>query len=181
MARYTVTHSCGHDQKHQLFGKSKDRERKLAWLEETLCSDCWKAAQDKKHAEESAQAQAANAASGLPTLEGSPKQIAWAETIRKTWLSELAEYCQKVRADIPSYWSSSSVELRSQAAQELSDATYLVESELRKNQSARWWIDHRDSSVKQYGHDEILLRIDTACPTVAALLLAAKAEEVARG
>jgi hypothetical protein len=45
MAKYTITHSCGHSQTHELFGKTSDRERKIEWLKTTECADCWKAQQ----------------------------------------------------------------------------------------------------------------------------------------
>lgn len=41
MAKYTVTHNCGHTETHDLFGPGKERERKIAWLETTDCKDCW--------------------------------------------------------------------------------------------------------------------------------------------
>lgn len=40
MARYTITHRCGHEQTHQLYGKHSDRDRKLDWLATQDCSDC---------------------------------------------------------------------------------------------------------------------------------------------
>lgn len=45
MAKYTVKHSCGHTQTHDLFGPGKDRERKIAWLKTTVCKKCWIASQ----------------------------------------------------------------------------------------------------------------------------------------
>lgn len=45
MAKYTVNHSCGHTQTHDLFGPGKERERKIAWLETTDCKECWIAKQ----------------------------------------------------------------------------------------------------------------------------------------
>jgi len=45
MAKYTVSHSCGHQQTHELFGKVSERERKLEWMKDTDCTDCWKAKQ----------------------------------------------------------------------------------------------------------------------------------------
>lgn len=45
MAKYTVNHSCGHTQTHDLFGPGKERERKIAWLETTDCKECWTAKQ----------------------------------------------------------------------------------------------------------------------------------------
>jgi hypothetical protein len=41
MAKYTVNHSCGHTQTHELFGSGKDRERRIAWLKTTDCKECW--------------------------------------------------------------------------------------------------------------------------------------------
>lgn len=43
MAKYNVDHICGHNQTHELFGPGKERDRKIAWLETTICTDCWKA------------------------------------------------------------------------------------------------------------------------------------------
>lgn len=45
MAKYTVTHSCGHDQDHQLFGPTKDRESRAAWLQGKVCTECWRESQ----------------------------------------------------------------------------------------------------------------------------------------
>ena len=75
MAKYTVLHACGHDQTHQLFGPHRDRDRKIQWLETTLCSDCWKQSQQES-------AKDATNELRLPQLEGSEKQVAWAERIR---------------------------------------------------------------------------------------------------
>jgi hypothetical protein len=44
MAKYTVTHSCGHTQVHELFGPGKERERKLDWFGRQECTECWKVA-----------------------------------------------------------------------------------------------------------------------------------------
>lgn len=35
-----VTHSCGHTESVELFGKSADRERRAAWLEAQPCAEC---------------------------------------------------------------------------------------------------------------------------------------------
>lgn len=47
MAKYTVTHNCGHTQTHELFGPGKERERKITWLQTTECKECWIASQKK--------------------------------------------------------------------------------------------------------------------------------------
>lgn len=41
-----VKHTCGHEHTHDVYGKSSDREKKVAWLETTVCPDCYRAAQE---------------------------------------------------------------------------------------------------------------------------------------
>lgn len=42
MAQYNVKHSCGHEDKVQLFGKKTERARWIAYLEEKgVCSECY--------------------------------------------------------------------------------------------------------------------------------------------
>lgn len=43
MAKYTINYACGHGSyEEQLVGPTKDRERRIAWLESNkVCKDCW--------------------------------------------------------------------------------------------------------------------------------------------
>lgn len=41
MAWYTVNHSCGHEQRVQLYGKTSDRESKIEWMSRQDCPACW--------------------------------------------------------------------------------------------------------------------------------------------
>lgn len=42
MGKYKVTFSCGHTEEVELFGKIKERERKIEyWTENGLCSACY--------------------------------------------------------------------------------------------------------------------------------------------
>lgn len=84
MAKYTVTHTCGHQHEYQLYGKHTERDRKIAWLEGQDCPAC------KRAAEEEA-AKAATEGMELPELEGSVKQVAWANTIRAQFIEEARE------------------------------------------------------------------------------------------
>lgn len=86
--KYTVTYTCGHTGRVELFGKSKDRDWKLKNMESDLCPDCYRAQQEennKKIAEEL----------GLPDLIGSEKQIAWANTLRTKSLEEIQMWVNK--------------------------------------------------------------------------------------
>lgn len=84
MSKYQITRACGHEETIQIVGPTKDRDRKVAFEESKLCYDCWKARQAEERAAEAAKAAVEAQTSGLPTLTGSEKQIAWAETIRKS-------------------------------------------------------------------------------------------------
>ena len=92
MAKYNITFSCGHTATISLFGKESDRQRKIAWYEENgICPECYK---KKIAAERQAAADEAEVAAkemGLPELEGSEKQVAWANTIRGSIVKEVNE------------------------------------------------------------------------------------------
>lgn len=86
--KYEVKMSCGHTETIQLFGKCADRERKIEWLERYgLCEECKKeqVAKEIKKAEEA----------GLPELEGSEKQIAWAAKIRNGFMPKAKEALER--------------------------------------------------------------------------------------
>ena len=80
MAWYTVNYKCGHEGRINLVGKTDARYRKLDWMSSHVaCEECQKlefAAANVKAAE-------TNAEAGLPSLSGSEKQIAWAESLRQ--------------------------------------------------------------------------------------------------
>lgn len=43
MAHYDVTFSCGHTERKELFGPTKDRERRIKYWEECgICTECWR-------------------------------------------------------------------------------------------------------------------------------------------
>ena len=92
MGKYTITHTCGHNAQHQLFGKEEARERTLAWRAKGICPICYAA-------EQSANVDAASA--DLPELTGSEKQVAWARKIRVKVLKQVDDFAaqHKVKAD----------------------------------------------------------------------------------
>lgn len=49
MAKYTINHICGHSREVSLYGKNKERERKIEWMENQDCPGCWG---NKKRAED---------------------------------------------------------------------------------------------------------------------------------
>ena len=123
---YEINHSCGHVESVQIYGTNVhgERDRKVAYLESQPCKECRRAA-----------AAEANAAAGMSSLSGSPKQVAWAEEIR-------AEASEKVRAAMERQISEG--ERAGMPAEQIEAARGLLDGtlhELGMETSAAWWID----------------------------------------
>ena len=120
--KYMITHSCGHCVEHVLFGPSKDRQRKVEWMETIPCSECQRE-EDQKAREEKAKEM------GLPELTGTEKQVAWAQKIRLSILDTLSEkhtamYCK---------------------FDGITEEQYTKAVEYAASiESASWWIENRD-------------------------------------
>lgn len=125
MAKYDITYACGHTETVQLYGKSADREREIARLENRLCKKCYIVEQKEKEQE------VVNSVKdfGLVTLVGSPKQVAWAEGIRGKFF---AEYGQKLAEGA--------------AVNEHASA---FQAYLKELQEASYWIETRDDPVER--------------------------------
>ena len=81
-----ITHTCGHDQDHYIIGEyAADCDRRAAYLARRICDGCRKYAATQAACAE----RAAIVTLKLVPLQGSPKQVAWAETIRSKRLSAL--------------------------------------------------------------------------------------------
>lgn len=175
MAKYTITHSCGHDQVHDLFGKSEERDRKESWLGGTLCAVCYHAKKETDRAAANATAAEEARSIGLAPLAGSEKQVAWAESIRvaasKAVAATNAASLDRVR----------SKGLSEVAIEELGDAFALLGSEVMAHGDARWWIDNRDAEVLSSYHRWAAQQVETRglTPTFAAECQAAEARRLA--
>ena len=80
--RYHITYSCGHDENVNLTGKQNSQEY-ADWLAEGLCKECYKAEKAKKEAEKADAEDVVLAKLGMKELEGSPRQVEWANKIRR--------------------------------------------------------------------------------------------------
>lgn len=117
MAKYNIKHTCGHTETHQITGQMNTREHRADWLSEQDCSECRRAAKQAEYAAQS-EIDAARTAD-LPALNGTPKQIAWATTIRATALDLLTQGAEIPEKAKPGY------------------SIFFGET------SAKWWIDNR--------------------------------------
>ena len=141
MGQYSVDFSCGHRDTVALLGRLDDRWRKLDWLAEVgACPTCYRDARARRHADQSRTAVEANAQAGLPALEGTPKQIAWAECIRYEALA--SDYN---RADLVDFLlAGRDVPGTQEQMQDLVRRVRAARTRLDTEMSAAWWIDRRD-------------------------------------
>lgn len=121
-----------------VIGQNRNLADRLAEYRQSqgaLCPDCWKAERDEARAEASQQAAEHAAVSGLPVLQGSEKQVAWAETIRQDRIAKLAV--------IEAALEASREKAPAGACEVIADALAAIKAV----DAAKWWIDHRDSAI----------------------------------
>lgn len=178
MARtYIKCAGCG--EQIEIHGRNNsDAKRQAAWREKegATCGAC------KRRQWEADNAAAAQRAteSGLPELTGSPKQIAWAASIRETALARLPDLLAELsvslmrnlddicRMIVRAGGEPVSAETRAACEAELRDVVALIETEIRQADSAKWWIDEG----RELSHTSLVREVDThaaAYPTVVAL------------
>lgn len=143
MAKYDVTYSCGHEGRVALFGPYKDRESKLAWYRNQAdCPDCFKKALEEKRASDNAEAVKASSEKGLPKLQGSDKQIAWAEKIRIEYINKLDDYIDRTKSNVTAKGNFDPDEYK-KYIQPLNETVKELRVKLLSKSSASWWIDNR--------------------------------------
>lgn len=124
-----ITRACGHNEKVAIYGKYDQRDAALEREKAKVCAACYAARKDEARLQ-AAQAAAEQAqAGGLPALQGSEKQVAWAEQIR-------AQAIQAVDALLAQQGDAQREDPR-WAKLEAAVAA------LRGQAQAAWWIDHR--------------------------------------
>jgi hypothetical protein len=134
-----VTRACGHTEIVTVYGAYKDRDKRLEYEAGKLCTHCYAA--QKAQEKEAAQNEVAEviAQLGLPELEGTPKQVAWAQSIRaqrvRTLLDE-AKSIGKTAADFVA------------ACQSTVRGDYVRRA--LNEVSAAAWIDSRQLSLKEW-------------------------------
>lgn len=161
MAWHTITHSCGHTERHQLYGPGKTRDWRAAKLAEDPCEACRKVEQDAANAK----AAAANAEAGLPALTGSDKQVAWAETVRAAKLDAIPAAIEELQGQCPkAKWP------------EVEGKIIAATDAMQAQTAASWWIDRRDLKVA-YILADIAKRLPETTPGVESTSAAAAMAE----
>lgn len=122
----TITYTCGHSEQVTLRGANREmRASHEAYLlrqaKHAVCGACARAKQ-------AAEAAAGNAKLGLPALEGSDKQIAWAESLRAPICEAIIARMDRLAATCK---SKTIVAMVAEA----------VKTQILQQTRAGWWID----------------------------------------
>lgn len=126
MGQYEIKFACGCTEVKQLYGKIADRERKAKWLATQDCRDCQRERERKEAAEKAKE-------HGLPALEGTEKQVAWALVIRDAHITELEKEIE--------IYQRGKITLKQEK----------IFTAFRAETSAKWWIDNRLSFKSALG------------------------------
>lgn len=110
MAKYSITYKCGHTCDTQLFGTYKSRERYIEWAKDNkFCPECAEAnVRECRRKENEASAQEAQER-GYIELQGSPKQVAWANSIRSKAIAVIDEVKESFDAKVKRYLPSQDI------------------------------------------------------------------------
>jgi len=140
MAWYYGTYSCGHEGRVNIIGPVKDRQWKADREFEKICPECWQKHVEKERERQNEEAAEKAKEMELPELEGSERQVAWANTLRQKLIdrfSKLAEDKAKVNTLNKLY------ELNVTAEDILKIRDYIITNIT----SARYYIDNRDEYI----------------------------------
>lgn len=144
MAKYDVTYTCGHTGVIQLIGPHSQREWKLERENGRLCPDCYADDLRVKRETENAKAAAIAREQELPALTGTAKQIAWAETIRQSFIARLTD-TQRLTKDKKFIERSKRFNESVPNDDKMSNVFDYVYAQT----SAHWWIDNRRELIDE--------------------------------
>lgn len=146
MAWNTITYACGHTEEQQLYGKMDSRERTVAAALGHDCPAC-----------RAAKAAAQDAASNLPALVGSEKQIGWASECRARLLPQLAAEEARgagllARIDSGDLPAGTPAEKIAAARVEIIASLDII-AKIKATTKAGYWIDNRTNSARGMIHE----------------------------
>ena len=103
MAWYYGTFSCGHEGRVNVIGPQKDRQWKIDNKFSGICEECYKNKLQKEREDANQKALERAKEMELPELQGTEKQVAWANTLRDKFVNEIEELIKDIETDKYTY------------------------------------------------------------------------------
>jgi len=150
-----ITYACGHAREYDIFDSRLRRAGGAEGLSESVCPTC-------VHADENAKAITQGRADGLPELQGTERQVAWAASIRQQGIADINAQYERLASALAHRWETLG-DIDEIYIAECLQAAQDAKGRFASETSAAWWIDH------QGGMGERCLRSATALvPTLRA-------------
>lgn len=89
--KYCGTYACGHEGVINIYGPTKEHERKREYVFSQICPECRKLERQQEIKEVNKKSAEAAVKMGLPALTGTEKQISWAMTIRNNQMESVKD------------------------------------------------------------------------------------------
>lgn len=139
MAWYEITRKCGCVEDMQIYGKVDKRDEIAEYEASKYCKKCYIEKEDEKIGE---------LIKDMIKLEGSEKQINWANKIRVEFLSDKNDMVDRAKQ----YYRVECKDLSKKL-----DILNRAYDNIMKNNSAKWWIDNRAMCVRHLKKEIIKL------------------------
>mgnify|MGYP001169648742 FL=1 len=134
-----ITRACGHEEQVAIYGPYKDRERRLEYEATKVCTECYRAQKAAEQAAAKDEVADVIGQLGLPELQGTPKQIAWAQSIRAQRVRELLDEAKAIGKSAGDFVAAYQSTARGACVRRALNET-----------SAAAWIDSRQLSLKDW-------------------------------
>lgn len=138
MAWYYGTFSCGCEGRVNIIGPSKDREWKKQRAFSKECDKCYREKLEKARELDNKRALELAKEMELPELEGTEKQVAWANTIRQSLIWKVDAFIKK--GDLGNFDNEAK-----QRIKDINNISIILDYVIDKKVSAEFWINNRES------------------------------------
>lgn len=138
MAWYYGTFACGCEGRVNIIGPSKDREWKKQRAFSKECDKCYREKLEKARELDNKRALELAKEMELPELEGTEKQVAWANTIRQSLVEKVASFIGK--GDLGNFDNEAK-----QRIKDINNISIVLDYVIDKKVSAEFWINNRES------------------------------------
>jgi hypothetical protein len=140
-----ICESCKNEYSRETYTARDSKDTKKFWrdregTEYGLCRECWQKQKEEKKEAERQKAEEESKALALPELQGTEKQIAWANQLRLSLVDKYMTRQKALNEKIEQESDARLVELRCRME---STYNFIINNKL----TARWWIDNRENTI----------------------------------
>lgn len=162
MAKYFGKFTCGCEGYANVIGPQRDRQWKIDRAFNNMCEDCYRKHLEEEREKANKKALEKSVEMELPTLEGTEKQVAWANTLRCKILEELSEFREGIMNndtdDIDDIRLAFDIKKRKYSEEELKsillDYLFKFETLFINNVKASYFTNNRSKDLEDYLESE---------------------------